>query len=301
MIKTLRVHGCLLLSSIFCSFIFVIWLKMSKMKTLIESTDIPEFKNVLENWDDSHSPDEAANEIAKLLKGQQPKVFLTWLIELSDKQISPGKFKLKKDIIQESVRLLGDILVEKSNRVTTSNPPHTLSCSVCASKAQQDFTKAMAGLGEDVHKIIQTFVDMKMHWICSQCKDKLENKGEVDCGAIQLEGEQTKLSNAAEDETISLREGSISLEIGTDLKDETVNHLVQTTAITQQTQTLQKKTNNQEVQTIIQETENLEMLHELEKEQLQLVEKTSIVMESKETVIETKNNSTQTDKISEEG
>merc|ERR1719319_1434989 len=234
MIKALRVHGCLLLSSISCSFIFVIWLKMSKIKTLIESTDIPEFKNVLENWDDSHSPDEAANEIAKLLKGQQPKVFLTWLIELSDQQISPGKFKLKKDIIQESVRLLGDILVEKSNEVTTTNPPHTLSCSVCASKAQQDFTKAMAGLREDIHKIIQTCVDLKMHWICSQCKDKLENKGEVECGEIQLEEEQTKLSDAAEDETISLREASISLEIGTDAKDETVNHLVQTIAITQQ-------------------------------------------------------------------
>merc|ERR1719319_1274377 len=302
MIKALRVHGCLLLSSISCSFIFVIWLKMSKIKTLIESTDIPEFKNVLENWDDSHSPDEAANEIAKLLKGQQPKVFLTWLIELSDQQISPGKFKLKKDLIQESVRLLGDILAEKSNEVTTTNPPHTLSCSVCASKAQQDFTKAMAGLGEDAHKIIQTFVDLKMHWICSRCKDKLENKGEVDCGVIQNEEEQTKLSDAAEDETISLREGSISLEIGTDLKDETVNHLVQTTTITQQTQTLQKQTHNQGVQTIIQETENHEMLHELEKEQLQLVEKTSIVMESKQAVvdlIETKNNSTQTDKMSE--
>merc|ERR1719319_1470008 len=96
MIKTLRVHGCLLLSSISCSFIFVIWLKMSKMKTLIESTDIPEFKNVLENWDDSHSPDEAANEIAKLLKGQQPKVFLTWLIELSDQQISPGECSIAR-------------------------------------------------------------------------------------------------------------------------------------------------------------------------------------------------------------
>merc|ERR1719319_667837 len=153
MIKALRVHGCLLLSSISCSFIFVIWLKMSKIKTLIESTDIPEFKNVLENWCDSHSPDEAANEIAKLLKGQQPKVFLTWLIELSDQQISPGKFKLKKGIIQESVRLLGDILVEKSNRVTTSNPPHTLFCSVCASKAPQDFTKAMAGLVEKSNRV----------------------------------------------------------------------------------------------------------------------------------------------------
>merc|ERR1719319_1974273 len=302
MIKTLGVHGCLFLSSISCRFIFFIWFKMSKMKTLIESTDIPEFKTVLENWDDSHSPDEAANEIAKLLKGQQPKVFLTWLIELSDQQISPGKFKLKKDIIQESVRLLGDILVEKSNEVTTTNPPHTLSCSVCASKAQQDFTKAMAGLGEDVHKIIQTFVDLKMHWICNQCKDKLENKGEVDCGAIQNDEEQTKLSDAAEDETISLREASISLKIGTDSKDEAVNHLVQTTTRTQQTQTLHKQTNNQEVQTIIQETENQEMLHELEKEQLQLVEKTSIVMESNEAVVDliaTKNNSTQTDKISE--
>merc|ERR1719319_747747 len=302
MIETLRVHGCLFLSSISCRFLFFNWLKMSKMKTLIESTDIPEFKNVLENWDDSHSPDEAANEIAKLLKGQQPKVFLTWLIELSDQQISPGKFKLKKDIIQESVRLLGYILAEKSNEVTTTNPPHALSCSVCASPAQQDFNKAMASLGEDVDKIIQTFVDLKIHWICSQCKDKLENKGEVDFGAIQNEEEQTKLSDAAEDETISLRGGSISLEIGTDLKDETVNHLVQTIAITQQTQTLQKQTNNQEVQTIIQETENHEMLHELEKEQLQLVEKTSNVMELKEMVvevIETKNNSTQTDKMSE--
>merc|ERR1719319_1199301 len=302
MIETLRVHGCLFLSSISCRFLFFNWLKMSKMKTLIESTDIPEFKNVLENWDDSHSPDEAANEIAKLLKGQQPKVFLTWLIELSDQQISPGKFKLKKDIIQESVRLLGDILAEKSNEVTSTNPPHTLSCSVCASRAQQDFNKAMARLGEDVHKIIQTFVDMKMHWICSQCKDKHENNGEVDCGAIQLEEEQTKLFDAAEDETISLREGSISLEIETDSKDEAVNHLVQTTAITQQTQTLQKQTNNQEVQTIIQETENQEMLHELEKKELELVEKTSNVMELKEMVvevIETKNNSTQTDKMSE--
>merc|ERR1719319_188196 len=296
MIKTLRVHGCLLLSSISCSFIFVIWLKMSKMKTLIESTDIPEFKNVLENWDDSHSPDEAANEIAKLLKGQQPKVFLTWLIELSDQQISPGKFKLKKDIIQESVRLLGDILAEKSNAVTTTNPPHSLSCSVCASKAQQDFNKAMAGLGEDVDKIIQTFVDLKMHWICSQCKDKLKNKGEVDCGAIQHE--EQKMSHSAEDETI--REASISLEIGTASKDRTVNQSVIT--ITQQTETLKKQTKNQEVQTIIQETENQEMLHGLEKEQFQLVEKTSKMMETKETVveaIETKNNSTQTDKMSE--
>merc|ERR1719319_73635 len=292
MIKTLRVHGCLLLSSISCRFIFFIWLKMSKMKTLIESTNIPEFKTVLENWDDSHSPDETANEMAKLLKGQQPKVFLTWLIELSDQQISPGKFKLKKDIIQESVRLLGDILVEKSNAVTTTNPPHSLSCSVCASPAQQDFNKAMAGSGEDVDKIIQIFVDMKMHWICSQCKDKLENKGKVDCRAIQHE-----------DETI--REGSISLEIGTaskDSKDQTVNQSVQTITITQQTETLKKQTKNQEVQTIIQETENQEMLHELEKEQFQLVEKTSKMMETKETVvevIETKNNSTQTDKMSE--
>merc|ERR1719319_1217351 len=296
MIKTLRVLGCLFLSSISCRFLFFNWLKMSKMKTLIESTDIPEFKNVLENWDDSHSPDEAANEIAKLLKGQQPKVFLTWLIELSDQQISPGKFKLKKDIIQESVRLLGDILAEKSNAVTATNPPHTLSCSVCASPAQQDFNKAMAGLGEDVDKIIQTFVDLKIHWICSQCKDKLENKGEVDCRAIQHE--EQKISDSAEDETI--REASISLEIGTASKDRTVNQSVIT--ITQQTETLKKQTKNQEVQTIIQETENQEMLHELEKEQFQLVEKTSKMMETKETVveaIETKNKSTQTDKMSE--
>merc|ERR1719319_1784449 len=255
MIKALRVHGCLLLRSISCSFIFVIWLKMSKMKTLIESTDIPEFKTVLEKWDDSHSPDEAVNEIAKLLKGQQPKVFLTWLIELSDQQISPGKFKLKKDIIQESVRLLGDILAEKSIAVTTTNPPQTLSCSVCASPAQQDFNKAMAGLGEDVDKIIQTFVDLEMHWICSQCKDKLENKWEVDCRAIQHE--EQKMSDSAEDETI--REASISLEIGTASKDQTVNHLVQTITITQQTETLKKQTKNQEVQTITitQQTETL--------------------------------------------
>merc|ERR1719319_435106 len=238
MIKTLGVHGCLFLSSISCRFIFFIFLKMSKMKTLIESTDIPEFKTVLENWDDSHSPDEAANEIAKLLKGQQPKVFLTWLIELSDQQISPGKFKLKKDIIQESVRLLGDILAEKSIAVTTTNPPQTLSCSVCASPAQQDFNKAMAGLGEDVDKIIQTFVDLKMHWICSQCKDKLENKGEAECRAIQ--NEEQKMSDFAEDETI--REASISLEIGTASKDQTVNQSVQTITITQQTETLKKQT-----------------------------------------------------------
>jgi len=172
---------------------------MPSLKELkvISLTETPAFKAVLESWDPSSSTNEAEKEMSKILKGQQPKEFLTWLLKLKNKEVSPKKTKLKRDIIRESVKILGEILQEKESGAKTTIEPTcdkapniSLQCSVtdCKNTAVQDDAKDV--LDKEAEAIIKTLANLHMHWICTLCKEKLENNKEL----AQLNSHEIKTS-----------------------------------------------------------------------------------------------------------
>merc|ERR1719319_1752311 len=239
--------------------------KMSKIKELLGLAEISEFKTVLENWDSSISSNEAENEMGKVLKGQQPKAFLNWLLTFKDKEIPQKKIKLKKDIIRESVKLLEEILLEEndrelSNKPTDSQHPATsLQCSVCKTSVLQEGSKDIEG--KDIDAMMQALDQLKMHWICNDCKQKLDNNKNnktVGKDALQYLENQTKSlqlntgseeSDSTEIETIlEDKERTNTAEIErTEIETQTV-----TTSVEAQTEEIQ--TTNMHTQTIAEET-----------------------------------------------
>merc|ERR1719319_986731 len=294
--------------------------KMSKIKELLGLAEISEFKTVLENWDSSISSNEAENEMGKVLKGQQPKAFLNWLLTFKDKEIPQKKIKLKKDIIRESVKLLEEILLEEndsddSNKPTDSQHPATsLQCSVCKTSVLQEGSKDIEG--KDIDAMMQALDQLKMHWICVDCKQKLDNnKNNKSVGkdALQYLENQTKSlqlntgseeSDSTETETIledKERRNTAEIE-RTEIETQTV-----TTSIEAQTEEIQ--TTNMHTQTIAEETTQTipeETTQTIAEETTTKTEQTTITEEttSEKTptkdvqkprkLVETKNNSTQT-------
>lgn len=283
---------------------------MSKVGTLIEETDVPEFKNVLQNWDGSQCSNETANEMSKILKGQQPKAFLTWLIQLSGQDISPSNFKLKKDVIQECIRLLEDILLEdKSKDDEVNNEVTLLSCSVCKDPVQEDF------LGEDIQKLTKTIIELKLNWICSKCKSMFENIKGVEIEKIEQKKEDTQnLENKNESDKNNHDKDEMDLnsqgthQVAMDTvpgKHEAIDQGIQTVTVIEmakETQTTKKETKNEGMQTLDQGLEKLnKQIQKLnQKEQVnsksdEHKENTNEDLLAVNVVAETMNNSTQTE------
>merc|ERR1719319_401715 len=232
--------------------------KMSKIKELLGLAEISEFKTVLENWDSSILSNEAENEMGKVLKGQQPKAFLNWLLTFKDKEIPQKKIKLKKDIIRESVKLLEEILLEEndsddSNKPTDSQHPATsLQCSVCKTSVLQEGRKDIEG--KDIDAMMQALAQLKMHWICVDCKQKLDNNKTVGKDALQYLENQTK--------SLQLNTGSEesdSTEIETILEDKerTNTAEIERTEIETQTVTANVEAQTEEIQTTNMHTQTI--------------------------------------------
>merc|ERR1719319_1971454 len=281
--------------------------KMSKIKELLGLAEISEFKTVLENWDSSVLSNEAENEMGKVLKGQQPKAFLNWLLTFKDKEIPQKKIKLKKDIIRESVKLLEEILLEEhdsdhSNKPTDSQHPATsLQCSVCKTSVLQEGSKDIEG--KDIDAMMQALDQLKMHWICVDCKQKLDNNKSVGKHALQYLENQTKSlqlntgseeSDSTEIETIledKERKNTAEIE-RTEIETQTeIETLTVTTSVEAQTEEIQ--TTNMHTQTIAEETtQTIPEETTTKTEQTTTTEETT--SEKPRKSVETKNNSTQT-------
>merc|ERR1719319_601371 len=297
--------------------------KMSKIKELLGLAEISEFKTVLENWDSSILSNEAENEMGKVLKGQQPKAFLNWLLTLKDKEIPQKKIKLKKDIIRESVKLLEEILVEENDSDHSNNPtdaqhPATsLQCSVCKTSVLQESSKDIEG--KDIDAMMQALDQLKMHWICVDCKQRLDNNKSVGKDALQYLENQTKSlqlntgseeSDSTEIETIlEDKERTNTAEIER-TKIETQTEIeTQTVRASVEAQTEEIQTTNMHTQTIAEETTQTipeETTQTIPEETTTKTEQTTTTEEttSEKTPtkdvqktrksVETKNNSTQT-------
>jgi len=88
-----------------------------KLSDLVEKAQDGSFKVAIQKWTSTKPQQTVVNEMGKILKGNQPKAFLAWLLGLEPHDEALNKYKLKNDIIKQSVQAIQKLVNQNDEQV----------------------------------------------------------------------------------------------------------------------------------------------------------------------------------------